>query len=373
MRARCSGPVLSALSQKRVAMIHDYLVVPRGGERVFSVLVDACPWADVYCLVTSHNMRDFLSRPARSTFLSNLPFPESLYRHYGPLYPLALRQLGVLSYDVVISSSSSFVHHAQTTGIHVCYMHSPLRYAWAERDAVAGRLPVVLRPAWRGISETFRSWDRAGAQRVHTFIANSTSTARQIGTSYERCAPVVYPPVIPESVLSCAEQERDDFYLSVLSLQAYKRPDVLLDAFRLRLDARLVLVGDGPLLGWVRRNASSNVTVMGRVSDAELEALYRTCRAVIIPGPEDFGLVAVEAQGRGASVIACAMAGAAETVVEGVTGVTFAMPDAHLLVDALRRHRALRIDHKTIRENAARFTLGEFVQRFDQVLLGVLK
>jgi glycosyltransferase involved in cell wall biosynthesis len=367
----------------RIALVHDWLTGMRGGERVLHELALLYPQADLYTLVhvpgTTSAEIDGLRIHASS--LSHLPHVDQHYRALLPLFPWAIERFRLEEYDVVVS-----VSHAVAKGIrvapgipHLCYCLTPMRYVWDQVDAYLGR--GFRRALAAPLVSYLRRWDRrsAGPERVTRFIAISNTVADRIRRHYGRTAPVVYPPVDVDRIQP-RDGKREAFYLLVGGFVPYKREQLALAAFR-ALGAPLVVVGDGPTRKKLARDAPSNVRFLGRVSDSELAELYASCRALVYPQEEDFGIVAVEAQAAAAPVIAFGRGGAADTVVpingpgdSMPTGVCFDDPTPEALLEAIRLFESLEdhFDPKAIRAQAERFSAARFRREISAAVNSIL-
>jgi glycosyltransferase involved in cell wall biosynthesis len=302
--------------QPRVALVHYWLVTHRGGERVIEVLAEMFPQADIYTLVYDERQTSATIRqhPIHSSFIQKLPFGQRFYRSYLPLFPVALEQFDLRAYDLVISSESGPAKGVLTgpETCHICYIHSPMRYAWNMYQDYwqgAGWLKRLFIPP---LMNYIRQWDQASAARVDYFVASSRNCSRRVRKFYRREASVIYPPV---DVSSCSiGGDPEDFYLVVSPLVAYKRVDLAVAACS-RLNRRLVVIGSGAELARLRRTAGPCVTFLGSQPDHVVRDHYRRCRALLFPGEEDIGLTPIEAQGSGRPIVAYAKGGALETVL----------------------------------------------------------
>jgi glycosyltransferase involved in cell wall biosynthesis len=342
---------------------------------VLREILEVLPQADLYALIDrpDEELRSAIPRRARrTTFLQSLPRPRHWLRYYVPLMPLAIRQLDLSGYDFIVSSS-----HAVAKGVrksanqfHVSYVHTPMRYAWDLREEylrAAGLDRGPLGWAARAALERLRRWDARSAQGVDVLVANSTHVAARIRRAYGREAEVLHPPV---DVAAFALHERkEDFYLTVSRLEAYKRVDLLLEAFAGMPERRLVVIGDGPEMKRLRAMASSNVQMTGRLPTTEVKRSMQHARAFLFAGIEDFGIVMAEAQACGTPVVAFAQGGAADIVRAG-TGLLFEQQTAAALAGALRRFEetAHEFTPRGCRENALRFDRIRFRQRFKELL-----
>jgi glycosyltransferase involved in cell wall biosynthesis len=352
----------------RVALVHDWLTGLRGGERVLEQLCLLYPDADVFTLVyVRGSCGPIIERHKITTsFLQRLPRSSTRYRHYLPLFPLAIEALDLRGYDLVISTSHAVAKgcRAAPGARHVSYVHTPMRYVWDQFDAYfgPGRAGLVTRAAAHLAAPYLRWWDVASARRPDALIANSQFVADRCKRLWGRTASVVYPPVDVERFLPVERREDvEDYALVVSALVPYKFVDVAIRAFR-RSRRRLIIAGDGPELPRLRAIAGDGIELLGPVSDAALQRLYQRASFFILAGEEDFGIAPVESQSAGRPVVALARGGALETVVDGQTGCFFEEPTEDALLAALPTidRIAREQDPRTIRQNALRFAAARF-------------
>jgi glycosyltransferase involved in cell wall biosynthesis len=360
----------------RIAVVHEWLLDFAGSERVLRDILEAFPRADLFTLIDrpDEELGAAISRRAHATsFLQRFPRPARWLRYYVPLMPLAVEQLDVSGYDIVISSSHA-VAKGVLTGplqLHVSYVHTPMRYAWEMQHGYlrdAGLEHGLRGWAARVALHRLRQWDARTAAGVDVFIANSAHVARRIRKTYRREAQVLYPPV-DVSAFSMAT-EKDDFYLTVSRLEPYKRIDLLVEAFRRRPERRLRIIGDGPQMRRLKANRPANVELLGRLPTATLREHMQRARAFLFAGIEDFGIVLAEAQACGTPVIAFGQGGAAEIVrtADPPTGLLFSEQSPDALLQAMQRFEADpdRFSAHACRENALRFDRARFRERFRQ-------
>jgi glycosyltransferase involved in cell wall biosynthesis len=360
----------------RVAIVHDWFVAYAGSERVVEQLVTLFPQADVFSLIDflSPADRRFLAgKTVRTSFLQRLPLARSKYAAYLPLMPLAIEQIDLSGYDLVISSS-----HCVAKGVlsgpdqlHLSYVHTPMRYAWdAQHEYLAGAGLTRGLKSWyaRWMLHKMRLWDVRTSHGVDSFAANSQFIARRVWKAYRRHAQVIYPPVDVEGF--SLSTDREDFYLTASRLVPYKRVDVLVEAFGRMPHKRLVVIGDGPELKRLRAMATPNVELRGYQDSAVLRHTMQQARAFLFAAREDFGIVPVEAQATGAPVIAFGQGGASETV-RGLdstepTGVLFGEQTADAVVEAISAFESQehRIRPEACRDNASRFGVARFQAEF---------
>lgn len=365
----------------KVAIVHDWLTTYRGGERVVAELLDMFPQADLFSVVDFMEDRDRHALKGRvpiTTFIQRLPFARKKYRLYLPLMPVAVEQLDMGSYDLIVSSSSA-VAKGVITGpaqVHVSYVHSPIRYAWDLQHVYLREAGLTrrLRGLYaRALLHYIRLWDQRTAHGVDHFVANSRFIAARIWKTYRREAEVVYPPVDTDR-FTPVEEPRGDFYITASGLVPYKRVPMIAEAFAAMPNRTLVVVGDGPEMPALKKAAGPNVKVLGYQSHDELLRLFRTARAFVFAAEEDFGITPVEAQACGLPVIAFGRGGALETVRgldhERPTGVFFPEQTAASLVEAVElfEANAHRFDAANIRNNALRFSPEQFRQRFRAIV-----
>ncbi len=350
----------------RVAIVHYWLVGMRGGEKVVEALCDMFPDADIFTHVF---VPDAVSEKIRrhrvtTTFVGGLPFATRLYQSYLALMPLALEQLDLRGYDLVISSESGPAKGviAPAEARHLCYCHSPMRYIWNMFHEYRSRAGWARRLAMPTVAHYLRLWDAAAAARVDRFVANSHTVAARVRRYYGRVAEVIPPPVDVDAFRPVPADEIDDYMLMVGELVGYKRPDLAVEAFN-RMRARLVVIGGGEMLPRIRKLAGPTVTVLGPQPLATLRDHYARCRALVFPGEEDFGIVPVEAMASGRPVIAYAAGGAVETVIPGVSGLLFDEQSVDGLCAAVQSFRFDAFDSTRIVAHARQFSTGRFVQR----------
>lgn len=365
------GP--SPLAHLRVALVHDWLTGMRGGEKVLEALLELFPRADVFALlhVPGSVSPAIEARRISTSFVQRLPDAARRYRSYLPLFPRAIESFDLTGYDLVLSSSHCVAKGAVAPpGVpHLCYCHTPMRYIWDQADAylAPGRAHPLVRAVAPALIERLRRWDRASAAGVDAFVANSAHVRERVRRCWGREAAIVHPPVEIERFRPAAR--REDFYLIVSALVPYKRIDLAIEAVG-RLGRPLVVAGSGPELDRLRALAPATTRFTGWASDAEISDLMGRCRALLMPGVEDFGIVPVEAQAAGAPVIALGQGGALETVIAGdgpdATGVFFAEPSVESLVEGVLRFERRSFDLGAARANAARFGREIFLEQMRQ-------
>ncbi len=365
-----------AIANARIGIVHDWLPVYAGAERVLGEMLSACPDSDLYSLIDflSPDQRAFLGgKSVRTSFIQRLPFAKRKYRYYLPLAPYAIEQFDLTGYDIVVSSSYVVAKGVLTTSdqLHISYVHSPVRYAWdlhfqylrdgnLERGAT-GHLA-------RAILHYLRLFDAVSANRVDVFVANSQNVARRIWKTYRRKAEVIYPPVDTEAFSLCPDKE--NYYVTMSRLVPYKRVDLIVEAFAQMPDKELVVIGDGPEFKAIAARATPNVTMLGYQPFEAVRHYLRRAKAFVFAAEEDFGIVPVEAQACGTPVIAFGKGGALETVVPDETGLFFAEQTVENLKEAVYRFESRNryFDPEHIRSNAERFSKERFRQAFSRLI-----
>lgn len=359
-------PVAGILQNLRVALIHHWLVRMRGGEKVLESLCSLFPQADIYTLVFEpKEIADSIKRHSITTsWIQKLPWATKYYSQYLPLFPIAIEQFDLSAYDLVLSSDAAVGKGVITRPetCHICYCHTPLRYAWS---AYHTYLQAVQNPWKRGLAaflmSYLRTWDTVASGRVDYYIANSRTVSRRIQKYYRRESVVIYPPIATSSFQTSSSLA--DYYLAVGQLAPYKRFDVAVDAFN-ELGRPLLIVGEGPEYSNLKKRARKNIILVGRTSDEVLKKYLSQCRALIFPGEEDFGMIAVEAHASGRPVIALSRGGAVETVIPEVNGLLFEEETAASLAKAVQQFEAIDsiFDPLTIKQTAAPFDEDCFEQ-----------
>jgi glycosyltransferase involved in cell wall biosynthesis len=357
----------------RVAIVHEWLTIPGGSEQVVLELLEMFPSAELFTSIYDPAPwpAAITGRPVHASALNRLPGAS---RHYPKLLPLmdrAFRSFDLSRFDLVLSSNHACAKNVRTppSALHVCYCHTPMRYAWEEGFLDGEEMGRLTRLALPRLLRRLRRQDLAGAAGPDMFVANSQHVADRIARFYGRSAEVVHPPVAVEHFLELERDDDhdgsdDDFYLVFGRVVPYKRVDLAVAACA-RLGRRLKVAGDGRALAGIRAEAGGldgigRVEFVGRVEDAERDRLLTQARALLFPGEEDFGIVPVEAQAAGVPVIAYGVGGARESVLDGRTGVLFAEQSAASLAEAIERFEGLELDTRQVRANAERFGRERF-------------
>lgn len=361
----------------KVAIVHYWLVGMRGGEKVLESLCRLFPDADIYTHVYEPEaVSQIIRRHAvRTTFISRLPLAGKLYRHYLPLMPMALEQLDLRAYDLVISSESGPAKGVLTRADcpHICYCHSPMRYLWDFYQDYLEQSGRIRRAAFSLFSQRLRLWDYASAARVDHFIANSANVAARIRKYYRRRAEVIHPPVNTQAFAPAGglfkKPGPDAPYLLFGQLVSYKRADLAVNAFN-DSGRPLLVVGEGECKKELQASARSNISFLPRQEEARVAELLSGARALIFPGEEDFGIVPVEAMAAGRPVLAFGRGGALETVREGLSGLFFHEQTPQSLNQALERFENMEseFDPAAIAAHAGGFARPLFESRMREAV-----
>lgn len=358
---------------KRVAIVHYWLLGMRGGERVLEALLDLFPQAVIITHAVNKSVvsEKILRHEIRETFISRLPGARRNCQKYLPLMPLALELIDLQEFDLVISSESGPAKGVvpRPDALHVCYCHSPMRYIWDHYHIYNQSAGLLTRACMPIIAHHLRIWDSSSSLRVDKFIANSNFVRKRIQKYYRRDAAVIYPP-IPTDEFSFADAV-SDYYLLAGELTQYKRPDLAVDAFT-KSGRKLIVVGEGGVRKQLETRAGPSIEFVGRVPFATLKDLFAGCRALVFPGEEDFGMIPVEVMASGKPVIAYGGGGALDTVVDGITGLTFSEQGEESLNHAVDRFESEiegRLNKEDIRKFAMRFDVSVFKAQIAEAIL----
>ncbi|HFE8671443.1 TPA: glycosyltransferase family 4 protein [Klebsiella pneumoniae] len=364
----------------KIALTADWLVSYAGAERVIKELIDLYPNLDLFSVVdflSDESRTHFQGKRATTTFIQRLPKAETSYQKYLPLMPVAIEQLDVSAYDIVLSSS-----HAVAKGVltgpdqmHINYVHSPIRYAWDLQHQYLRE--AKLDKGLKGIIAKYllhkiRLWDYRTANGVNHFIANSHFIARRIKKVYGRNADVIYPPVdVRRFILN---ENKEDYYVTASRLVPYKRIDLIVDAFAAMPNKKLIVIGDGSEMSKIKSKATTNVEILGFQPNEIMRDYMKNAKAFVFAAEEDFGITPVEAQACGTPVIAFGKGGSLETIrpygVNKPTGVFFAEQTVPSLIDAINLFENIfdKITPENCRENALRFSVDIFKDTFSKYI-----
>jgi glycosyltransferase involved in cell wall biosynthesis len=362
----------------KVAVIHDWLVIYGGAERVLEHILDMYPQADIFSLIdfVPEHQRHFLrGKTPKTSFLQTLPGAQKHYRKFLPLMPFAIEQFDLSSYDLVISSTYCVAKGVLTgpNQVHVSYCHSPMRYAWDHYHEYLREMNLE-----RGLKAWFakwqlhkiRTWDVRSNNSVDHFVANSKFVARRISKFYGRSSVIVNPPV--DTSIFSLELEKDDYYVTAGRFVPFKRLDIVAEAFKSMPDKKLFILGDGPEMEKIKSKAGSNTIFPGFLPPAEVKKYLAKAKAFIFPSEEDFGIVPVEAQACGTPVIAFGQGGALETVIppnadlnHAPTGLFFYKQNADAIIAAVKEFESKQslYDAHKIHLHAQNFAIPKFKEK----------
>lgn len=363
----------------KTAIIHEWLVNYAGSEKCVESFTNIWKDADVYALVDFLNDEErrkiLKGRHAGTSFIQRLPMAKTKHRLYLPLFPLAIEQIDLSDYDVVLSSSHAVAKGVLTKAnqLHICYCHTPMRYAWDlyhQYLKEAGLTRGLKSWITRYILHRIRIWDYTTANRVDYYIANSKFTARRIRKTYNRDAAVIYPPVDIDKFPLV--EKKEDYYVTASRLVPYKRVDLVVDAFARMGDKKLIVIGDGPEMEKIKNRITPNIELKGYLNTEEMVGYIQKARAFVFAAEEDFGITPVEALACGTPVIALNRGGTAESITDGITGIHFekqTSDDIILAVERFEKNEHLFTPAK-LREYASSFSrenfeknIKEFVQQ----------
>jgi glycosyltransferase involved in cell wall biosynthesis len=354
------------MNSPKVALVHDWLTGRRGGEKVLEVFAEIYPDAPIYTLFhfPGSQIPDIEQKQIVSSFIQKLPFLNKKYRFYLPLFPMAVELFDLQEYDFIISSSHCVAKGAipRPDALHVCYVHSPMRYAWNQYSSYFSpeMLGFFSRRIIPPIIHRLRIWDESSSHRVDHFISNAKAVADRIFKYYRRPAEIIYPPVDTE-FFEPGEVE-EDYFLIVSALVPYKRIEVAIETFN-RTGQHLKIVGQGPDYKKIKKHAKSNIEFLGSISSEDLLQTYQKSRALVMPGEEDFGINSLESQACGVPVVAYGRGGAKETVRPGETGLLYGEPSCEGLSAALDKFKDMTFNKTIIRANAIKFSRDTFKKK----------
>ena len=362
----------------KIAVVADWLVTYAGAEKVISEMLKVFPQSELFAVIdflSDESRQHFLGKHAHTTFIQKFPKAETKYRNYLPFMPLAIEQLDVSAYDVILSSSHA-VAKGVLTGpdqLHISYVHSPIRYAWdlqhqylRELGLTHGVKALIIR--W--LLYKIRMWDYRTANGVDHFVANSKFIARRIKKVYGRESDVIYPPVDTDRFTLC--ENKDEFYFTASRMVPYKKIDLIVEAFSNMPNKKLIVIGDGPDMQKIKSKAASNVEILGYQSNQVMQDHMQRAKAFVFAAEEDFGITPVESQACGTPVIAFGKGGALETVNaklnEQPTGIFFDKQEVASLISAVENfenNSGLYLP-ENCRQHALKFSNQRFHSEIEQ-------
>ena len=356
----------------KIAIVHDWLTVNGGAEKVLKAILDIFPNADVFSLVDyleeKYRLYILKGKRTETSFVQRLPFSKKFFRNYLPIFPKAIESFNLKEYDTIISSSWAFAKGIKKRKgqMHVCYCHTPIRYAWDLKGEYLGRISLPKRLLAEFVLHYIRKWDLETADRVDEFIANSQFVAKRIKRIYKRNARVIYPPVDTNSFK--LHEKKEDYYLTVSRLVPYKKIDIIIEAFNEMRDKRLVVIGFGEEYNKLKRMANRNVEFLGYQDKKIVVNYMKKAKGFVFAALEDFGIAPVEAMACGTPVIAFGFGGVRETVIDGFSGVFFFRQNSNDIIDAIKRFEKLNFDYNAISTYAQRFSEDRFKREFKRAV-----
>lgn len=354
----------------KIALVHDYFIQMGGAEKVAEEMHKMFPSAPMFTTVDARAQIPAALRKAsvHTSWLQNMPGIKKNFRHYFALYPFAVESLNLKEYDLILSSTSGYAKGVRKRkgAIHICYCHTPMRWAWryndyAEREEFNGIKKMILPPVIAGL----RRWDLRAAEQPDFYIANSQNVARRIRETYKRDAIVIPPPIDVNRFTP--DEPDEDFYLVLSRMISYKKLDLAIEACK-KLNKRLVVIGDGPDRKRLESLAGKRAEFMGRQPDEVVTKYASRCRALIFPGEEDFGMVPLEINASGRPVIAFRAGGAMETVIDGATGMFFKEQTVESVCEAIEEFETRRWNRQLMRRHAEKFDTRVFNNRVSDFL-----
>ena len=353
----------------KTAIIHDWLISMGGAEKVLKAIHDLYP-SKIYTLIKDSSKLKhtvFFDKEIESSFIQSLPMATKWYRNYLPFFSIAIEQFNLTDYDLILSSSHAVAKGVltHTSQLHICYCHTPMRYAWdlypLSMEPLKGIKKIMAQLALHGI----RKWDIASAHRVDHFIANSYYVAQRIEKIYRRPAHVIYPPVDIDSFYIADQKE--EYFIACSRMVPYKKMDMIARAFQSMPDKKLILVGDGPQMSAIKKWASPNIEILGFVSDETLKTLLSKAKAMVFAADEDFGIVMIEALASGTPVIALGKGSACEIIDHKKTGILYREQTIDSLIEAVESFEKTQhlFDPLYLKQYSARFSKQRFDKEFN--------
>lgn len=352
----------------KIALIHDWYYTNGGAEKVIKALSKTFPDCEHFALFDVMSDTDKLNllntTKVNTTFIQKMPFISKFHRKYLQLYPYAIEQLDLRSFDLIISSSSAVAKGVLTNSnqVHICYCHSPMRYAWDLYHQYLSESKFGFLSGFyaKYVLHKLRLWDVISANRVDYFISNSEYISQRIKKIYRRDSTVIYPPV-NVNYFNIIENPSRDYYFTASRMVPYKKIDLIVEAFA-KNGKKIIVAGDGPELKKIKAKANSNVTFIGHIANEKLKQYLQNAKAFVFAAEEDFGIIPVEAQACGTPVIAYGKGGVLETVIENQTGIFFEKQTPESLNQAIDKFENMSFETTQIRENALRFSEDRFME-----------
>ena len=360
----------------KIALVHDYLVQYGGAERVLECFCELFPYAPIYTIVYDRDsMRGkFSGRDIRTSFLQKFKLARKHHRLFPALMPAAIESFDLSKYDIVLSDSSSYAKGIITgpNTLHICYMHTPMRYAWddCQKYTQDFSFPRGIKKIVPFAMNYIRLWDKISAERVDRFIANSNFVARRIKKYYRKEAKVIHPPVNIDNFY--ISRKKGDYFLMVGRLISYKRHDIAIEAFN-RLGLPLKIIGRGPEIKRLKKMAGKNIEFLERVEDGDLARYYAECQAFVFPQEEDFGIVAIEALASGRPIIAYRGGDIPEHLEEEKMGIFFENQNAEDIIATVKKFEKMNFNPEYIRSQSTQFDRKIFMAKIKDYVSEVME
>ena len=355
----------------KVAIIHDWLVTNAGAEGVLKAIIDLYPKADIFSLVDFLTLQDreeiLQGKFVKTSFIQKLPFAKKIFRNYLPLFPKAIEGFDLTEYDLIISSSHAVAKGVKKTKeqLHICYCHTPMRYAWDMHDEYTNNLPYLKKILVRMSLSYIRKWDIKSLDRVDFFIANSHFIADRIKRIYNQESIVINPPVDTKSFAFSSKKE--EFYLTVSRLVPYKNVKLIVQAFN-QTDKKLIVIGKGEEYDEIKKIANSNIKVLGFLEKEEMISYMQRAKGFVFAALEDFGIVPIEAMSTGTPVLAYEKGGINDSVIDKKTGIFFSQQNQASIIKALDKFDNIEFNYKYISEHASLFGIERFKSEFQEYI-----
>lgn len=360
---------MSYSEHKKIAIVHEWFDTYAGSERVVEQMLEVFPEADLFALVDffPSDQRAFIkNKKVTTTFIQKLPYARKHFRNYLPFFPYAIEQLDLRPYDIIISSSHAVAKGVLTNGeqLHICYCHSPMRYAWDlyHQYIEDNGLKKGLKGAFvKWVLHRIRIWDQSSVPRVNSYIANSHYIARRIQKIYGRSSAVIFPPA--DTIKFTPSSQRSSYYFAAARMVPYKKLDLIAEAFTQMPDKQLIIAGNGEQLDKIRSKSGTNVVIKDHLSHDEFVTHLKESKAFVYAAEEDFGIVMAEAQAAGIPVIAFKKGGASDIIMDEKTGVLFEEQTVESLIKGVTRFESLAFDTHFISAHARRFSAADFREK----------
>lgn len=356
----------------KVAIVHDWLVTNAGAEKVLKAILEIYPQAEIFSLVDFLNEKDrrevLNGKYAKTSFIQNLPFSKRHFRNYLPLFPKAIESFDLDSYDMIISSSWAVAKgiNKNSNQIHICYCHTPIRYAWDLYDEYTSTLKQPKKFIVQQTLKYIRKWDIKTLHRVDYFIANSDFVKNRIKKTYNRDSIVIYPPVNTERFI--LNNKKEDFYLTACRLVPYKKTKLIVEAFNEMSNKKLYVIGDGEEFGNIKAIAKNNIVLLGYQDFESMIKYMQNAKAFLYAAIEDFGIVPIEAMSCGTPIIALNDGGTAETVIDGITGNYFRKQIKEDIINAVEKFENMTFDYEEISKLSEKYSEIRFKNEFKEFI-----